>query len=229
MERPPAAPDQSSGHDHGANALGSSVLDEIGAGLRTLLSDSKFESRLEADVTRVALAYAEAMMLAQILEFTSKLVWTGLSVPPGGPEPDPQVARQMRRTFGDVSGRLAGIDRADLRTLASRIDDGRRCRNRLAHDYWFHALPEVLAGRTDELCSALDEDRACLTKAASELIDHVVPDIVGSRGVDLAQVGLLAGVITEIQVNRPDLFEGLHLIEDGGEVLERLVRLLHDG
>ena len=192
--------------------------------LLEFLTSAGIDERLQADLDRVDRAYASAMRSAQIFEFCTKLVVPALDAPlDDDAESEALVGRSLGRPLvaavGDAAARQPMAEQPDWEAMASLA---RRRRNDLAHEFWWRAFPEIVAGRADALCAELEEDDDRFSELVNGLITNVLLVAMRQRGISPTDLATLASALAGVQVMQPDLLEGLHLIDHGGEVLNRL-------
>ena len=195
------------------------------------LRNSGLGERLAADLQRALEQYGMTMLQGQLLELAAKLAEPALQGPIDDDEASRKhVARSRKNSFNEAIDELEiGISR--LPGSSSLVDDLHRARHRrnaLAHEFWLSALPAVLASDIGDVLKQLERDQETFDGLMQRLFAVALGPGVTRRGIGTTEFTDAMSVIALLVVFQPSRIQGLHLIDDGDAVLERLREFITD-
>lgn len=183
------------------------------------------------DMNTVGVAYAEAMMYAQVMELAVKIAAPALLAPLDDEDAARgEVDRGRQRSLYEAVRTLHRILPRDIGVTAGfdlRLNDARTRRNGLAHDFWLAAVPRVFAGDVDIVMDELALAREGFEKVLAELIESVLRAALAVRDIDDAAMNAVVTWLTSALLSG-DL-RGLDLFDDGDEVIRRIAALADGG
>ncbi len=194
--------------------------------------DDDTAARIIGNFERAAAAYGLAMMYGQALEFAVRLAAPALTAPvDDGAAARHQVEAGRRRRLNDAIHALRAVVPADFEMpddLHVRLDAARQSRNELAHDFWISAVPRLLGTQVDDVLQELEAARRRFEGLLNDLVETVFRKVRQRRGIaDDAWSGFLTASLAVLVFD--DQMDGLDLLEDGEEIISRMVRLLGVG
>lgn len=189
------------------------------------LRSSGLGDQLQSDLKNAAEHYGTAMLQGQLLEFAIKLAEPALNVLLDDDEASRRyLARSRRRSLDEAISKLGdeNADTAISPELIEALHQARQRRNELAHDFWLWALPMIMAGGSDDVVERLESDFETFERLTQQLFEVALGPGVTRRGIAVGDLTDAMSVVAALLMFQPGRFEGLHLIDDADDVLERL-------
>lgn len=195
------------------------------------LLSSGLGDQLQSDLNNAAEHYGITMLQGQLLEFATKLAGPALNGPLDDDEASRRhLTRSRKRSLDEAISKLGdeNPDTAASPELIEALHQARQVRNDLAHSFWLWALPKIMAGGGGEVVERLQRDFETFERLTKRLFEVALGPGVTRRGIAVDELTDAMSVVAALLMFQPGRFEGLHLIDDADEVLERLQEFIDE-
>jgi hypothetical protein len=194
------------------------------------LLSSGLGDQLQSDLNNAAEHYGITMLQGQLLEFATKLAGPALAGPLDDDEASRRhLARSRKRSLEEAISKLGeSPDTATSPDLIEALHHARQVRNDLAHGFWLWALPLIMAGGGADVVERLQRDLETFERLTQRLFEVALGPGATRRGIAVDDLTDAMSVVAALLMFQPGRFEGLHLIDDADDVLERLQQFIDE-